>query len=170
MSKIPNKGRSTHVERVKEIILAAITDEPLGEMAISYKTGLSTRSIREYVREMYADKRLHVGDWSDMTGSKRHRMYLAGEGEDKPYPPKLAQQTKRDRVKKSGPPASDKEIESEPDWVPLRKCRIPVRIQRDWLVSAFFGEYQPTSNSNSSAEGWPQITLRVIGEYQGARA
>jgi len=138
----PIKGRATHILRVKEIILAAIKDEPLGEVAISYKTGLSTRTIREYVRELYAAKKLHVGDWSPMTGSKRHRMLRAGEGVDKPYPPKQADHVRRARVKKSGPPASDKEIENGGDWEPLRKCRTPVRIQRDWLVSAFFGEYQ----------------------------
>lgn len=142
MSKIPNKGRSTHVERVKQIILNAIKDEPLGEVGISYNTGISTRSIREYVRELYDEKRLHVGDWSPMAGSKRHRMYRAGPGEDKPYPPNLGKLAKRERAKKSGPPATDSELDSTPDWVPKRKCDHPIRIKRDWLVAAFFGDYQ----------------------------
>lgn len=142
MSK-PKRGfESAHVRRVKAMVLWAIEKEDLDEKEIAEKTGLSARTVRDYARELYDAKELHVGGWSDMTGSKRHRIFRIGAGEDAPYPPSGPRGCQGEKVKKAGPPVSDQEIELEREWVPKRVCDHPVKIRRDWSVVAMFGEYQ----------------------------
>lgn len=94
--------------------------------------GLPT--VRKYTRHLRNSEQMHVGGWDGQM-----QLLLAGPGADVPRPEVI----RRDEAyKRDSGPATDIELDSTPDWEPLRKCPHPVAIRRDVAAVAIFGEYQ----------------------------
>lgn len=122
-------------------IVEAVKEKPLSSQEISVAIGMTESTVDKYLKTIRAEGLIHIGAWGDLTsGAKnRPRLYLAGDKANAPYPHACR---KSEMAGKLGGVATDAELDATPDWAPLRVCPKPPKIQRDWSVSALFGEYQ----------------------------
>jgi hypothetical protein len=100
----------------KEEVLDALV-KPMSREEISAKTGIPGACIRTYVRELRGARKIYIADWR-LDRKKWLELFLAGDKEDVPRP----------------------DIGKDDEDVPFKREPVVVKIRRDALVAAFFGE------------------------------
>lgn len=108
------------IKRERKQKIERLLTKPMSCYEVVQITGYPSPSVHTYMEELHAEERTHIAEWRVGVRSMT-KLYLAGPGEDAPKP---------ERFK------IDKEAEEEL----FKRPPTVVKVQRDPLVAAFFGE------------------------------
>jgi hypothetical protein len=103
------------LKRIKHLLV-----KPMSRYEVADATGYPKPSVRTYLEELHDGGHIHIGDWR-RTGNKLIPLFALGQGQDVPKPFIAGR-------------------EEDDEDVPFKREPVVVKIRRDALVAAFFGE------------------------------
>lgn len=123
---------STKCLRTAAKILAAVEGQGRTRDGIVRITGLALSSVDEHIAQLKTNGKIHICGWGTPCVGRRPRLYLAGAGEDAPYPVR-----RKETRRKDGERVETKKIAKQL----TASSPAPHKIQRDPFTAAFFGNH-----------------------------
>ena len=103
------KPRSIHPNR-QRILDVLLREVPMSDVEIARIAFVSHRSVKEYLRDLHAERVIHIHEWRSNSPGSPTRVWVIGNGEDAQKPARLtsAERRRKDRAR---PGAKEREAE-----------------------------------------------------------